>query len=367
MNDKLRLKASRAIESIASTVIAIVSALIMGFLVMFAFNPENALPAFAELLSGGASLGLKGIGQVLYYTAPYIILGVSASFSFQTGIFNMGINGQFAIGSMVAVLIAGLGTGIPFSVRWIVAIAAAALAGMLWAIVPGVLKAYWGASEVVPGIMMNYISTYLCNEIITNYYYQPITTSSKYIPADAVLPSMGFDKLFPGSNASSALIIALFVVVIVYIIIYKTTFGYGLRASGKNLQAARYAGVAEKKNIMLVMLIGGLLAGFAGGVFFLSSTTKTIVISDRASSDAAYAIPIALLAGKNPIGVIFVAFFMAWITVGGTMIQSYGFPTETVTMLTSIIFYFSALSFLTLKLLEHWKMKKNLSRIKEGN
>ena len=178
---------------------------------------------------------------------------------------------------------------------------------------------------------------------------------------------MGFDKLFPGSNASSALIIALFVVVIVYIIIYKTTFGYGLRASGKNLQAARYAGVAEKKNIMLVMLIGGLLAGFAGGVFFLSSTTKTIVISDRASSDAAYAIPIALLAGKNPIGVIFVAFFMAWITVGGTMIQSYGFPTETVTMLTSIIFYFSALSFLTLKLLEHWKMKKNLSRIKEGN
>ena len=117
---------------------------------------------------------------------------------------------------------------------------------------------------------------------------------------------------------------------------------------------------------MMVMLIGGLLAGFAGGVFFLSSATKTIVISDRAASDAAYAIPIALLAGKNPIAVIFVAFFMAWITVGGTMIQSYGFPTETVTMLTSIIFYFSALSFLTMQVLEKIRMKRNLERIKEG-
>lgn len=365
MNDKIRLKTSRAIESVVSTMIAIVAALIIGFLVMLAFNPQNALPAFGELLSGGASLGRKGIGQVLYYTAPYIILGVSASFSFQTGIFNMGINGQFAVGSLVAVLIAGLGTGIPVSIRWVVAAVAAAFAGMCWAIVPGILKAYWGASEVVPGIMMNYISVYLCNEMVTKYYYQPVTTSSKYIPSDAVLPSMGFDKLFPESNASSALVIAMIVVVVMYIIIYRTTFGYGLRASGKNLQAARYAGVAEKKNIMLVMLIGGLLAGFAGGVFFLSSATKTIVISDRASSDAAYAIPIALLAGKNPIGVIFVAFFMAWITVGGTMIQSYGFPTETVTMLTSIIFYFSALAFLTTKILGNIRMKKNLSRIKE--
>ena len=117
---------------------------------------------------------------------------------------------------------------------------------------------------------------------------------------------------------------------------------------------------------MLVMLISGLLAGFAGGVFFLSSTTKTIMIADRVSSDAGYAIPIALLAGKNPIGVIFIAFFMAWITVGGTMIQSYGFPTETVSMITSIIFYFSALSFLAQKVLERWKMSKNLHHIQEG-
>lgn len=366
MNQKRKLKVSRAVDGITSTVISIITALLIGFLVMYAFNPQNAVPAFGELMSGGASLGLAGIGQVLYYTAPYIILGVSASFSFQTGILNMGINGQFAVGALVAVLVAGLGTGIPASYRWIVALVLSSLAGMLWAVVPGILKAYWGASEVVPGIMMNYISVYLCNEMVTKYYYQPITTSSKYIPADSVLPRMGFDKLFPGSNASSALVFAFAVMVIMYVIIYKTTFGYGLRASGKNLYAAHYAGVNEKKNIMMVMLISGLLAGFAGGILYLSSTTKTIVIMDRASSDAAYAIPIALLANKNPVGVIFVAIFMAWITVGGTMIQSYGFPTETVTMLTSIIFYFSALSFLVLKIQERIKLNRKMKRLKGG-
>ena len=366
MNEKVKLRFGRALEACLSTIIAIASALLISFVVMFAFNPKNAPRAFVELMSGGVSLGLKGIGQVLYYTAPYMILGVSAAFSFQTGIFNMGINGQFAVGSLVAVLIAGLATWIPGSIRWVVALFAAAAAGMLWSIIPGILKAYWGASEVVPGIMMNYISVFLCNEVITKHFYQPITTSSKYISKDATLPSMGLDKVFPGSNASSALLIALITVAIVYVIVYKSSFGFGLRASGKNLQAARYAGVAEKKNIMLVMLISGLLAGFAGGVFFLSSTTKTIMIADRVSSDAGYAIPIALLAGKNPIGVIFIAFFMAWITVGGTMIQSYGFPTETVSMITSIIFYFSALSFLAQKALERWKMSKNLHHIQEG-
>lgn len=365
MNDKMRLKCSRAVEAITSTVISIILALVVGFFVMYVFNPQNAIPAFGELLSGGASLGLKGIGQVLYYTAPYIILGVSASFSFQTGILNMGINGQFAVGAMTAVLVAGLADGIPFSIRWVVALLAASVVGMLWSVIPGLLKAYWGASEVVPGIMMNYVSIYFCNEIITENYYQPITTSSKYIPADAVLPSLGLDVLFPGSNASSALVIALMLVVIVYIVVYRTSFGYGLRASGKNFQAAKYAGVAEKKNIMLVMMLSGLMAGLAGGVFHLSSATKTIVIADKVSGDAGYAIPIALLAGKNPVGVIFVAFFMAWITVGGTMIQSLGFPTETVTMLTSIIFYFSALSFLALRVLEKIKQKTGLKRKRE--
>lgn len=117
---------------------------------------------------------------------------------------------------------------------------------------------------------------------------------------------------------------------------------------------------------MLVMMLSGLMAGLAGGVLHLSSATKTIVIADKVSGDAGYAIPIALLAGKNPIGVIFVALFMAWITVGGTMIQSLGFPTETVTMLTSIIFYFSALSFLTLRIIEKLKMKMGMKRKKEG-
>ena len=360
MNNKTRLKAGKLFESASATILSIMCALIFGFLVMLVFNPRSATPAFFELLSGGASLGVKGIGQALYYTAPYIILGLSAAFSFQTGIFNMGINGQFSVGSLAAILVGGLCLDIPSSIRWVVALLAAGAAGMVWSIVPGLLKAYWGASEVIPGIMMNYVAIYLCNELIQNFYYDPIMTSTKFIPEDSLLPRMGLSQLFPGSNASCAILISVVFVVIVYVILYKTSFGFGLRASGKNLDAAKYAGVSEKRNIMLVMLIGGFIAGVAGGMFHLSAATKTMMVSETAPSDAGYAIPIALLANKHPIGVVFVAIFMAWITVGGTMVQSYGFPTETVEMLTSIIFYFSALSFLSLKLIEKIKMRGKL-------
>lgn len=128
-------------------------------------------------------------------------------------------------------------------------------------------------------------------------------------------------------------------VLIIYVVLYKTSFGFGLRASSMNLQASRYAGVSEKRNIVLVMLIGGFIAGGGGGILHLSSVTKTLNMQEMFISEASYALPIALLTGNNPIGVVFTALFMVWLTVGGTMVQGEGFPTETVTMIIAIVFY----------------------------
>ncbi len=363
-NKNVRL--GNMVDGVGSSLLAIICALIFGFIVMLAFNPSQAWPAFLSLLSGGAATGSKGIGQVLYYMAPYIMLGLSVAFSFQTGIFNMGATGQFTVGALAAILVGGLCGDIPASVRWIVALLAAGAAGMLWAVVPGVLKAYCGANEVIACIMMNYIAMYVSNEVIYNFYYDQTLVSTKYVLSDSILPKAGMDKLFPDSSAGSGILIALLFVIIVYVILYKTSFGFGLRASGKNLEAARYAGVSEKKNIATVMLIGGLIAGIGGGILHLSSITKTLNLAEVFIPESSYALPIALLACNHPIGVVFSAFFMAWLTVGSTLIQSNGFPTETVTMLTAIIFYFSALAFVFKKGIEKFKMKRELENAKGG-
>ena len=360
-----KVKIESLMISIGSSLLAILCALLFGFIVMLAFNPSSAVPAFFKLLSGGAATGSKGIGQVLYYMAPYIMLGLSVAFSFQTGIFNMGATGQFTMGALAAILVGGLGGDIPASVRWIVALMAAGLVGMLWAVVPGLLKAYCGANEVVACIMMNYVAMYVSNEMIHNLYYDQTLVSTKYVLSDSILPKAGLDKLFPDSSAGSGILIALLFVAIVYVILFKTSFGFGLRASGKNLEASRYAGVSEKMNIAVVMLIGGLIAGIGGGILHLSSITKTLNMQEIFIAESSYALPIALLACNHPIGVVFSSLFMAWLTVGSTLVQSEGFPTETVTMLTAIIFYFSALAFVFRKLIEHFRMKKRLSNVNE--
>lgn len=365
MNKKRKRLHGNFLDSVFASIAAILCALAFGFLIMLCFNPSSAWPAFLKLLSGGASAGRKGIGQVLYYAAPYIMLGLSVAFSFQTGIFNMGATGQFTVGALAAILVGGYGSSIPPSIRWIVALLAAGLVGMLWATIPGLLKAYCGANEVIACIMMNYIAMYVCNEVIFNTWYDKTMVCTKYVLSDSILPKAGMDILFPNSSAGSGILIALAFVLVIYVILFKTSFGFGLRASGKNLEASRYAGVSEKKNIVMVMLIGGLIAGVGGGILHLSAVTKTLNIQESFIAEASYALPIALLANNHPIGVIFTSLFMAWLTVGSTMVQSEGFPTETVTMLTAIIFYFSALAFVFRKGIEMLKMKKNLEKKKE--
>lgn len=362
----MRITIGSKYDGVGASLLAIICALVFGFLIMLAFNPESAWPAFLKLLQGGAASGRKGIGQVIYYAAPYIMLGLSTAFSFQTGIFNMGATGQFTVGSITAILVGGLGGAIPASIRWIVALLAAGLAGMLWSIIPGVLKAYCGANEIISCIMMNYTAMYITNELIVKLYYDGTLVSTKYVLSDSLLPRMGLDKLFPKSSANCGILIALLFVVLLYIILFKTSLGFGLRASGKNLAASRYAGVSEKKNIITVFLIGGFIAGIGGGILHLSSVTKVLDLRESFIPETAYALPIALLASNNPIGVIFTAVFMAWMTVGSAQVQANGFPTETVTMLTAVIFYFSALSFVFRMLIERVRMKNDLNNKNGG-
>lgn len=355
-NRKLSLIKTPEFSSFAASLLSVLCGLAVGLVMMFIFNPAGALPGFLVMLQGGFSDGLRGMGQVLYNTTPLILVGISVGFSFQTGLFNIGVIGQFTVGAYVAILIGGNVTGLPPSVHWLVAVLGAGLAGIIWAMVPGIMKAYFKVSEIITCIMMNYVAVYLVNQLVYMTHYDKTTVASAYVKKSALMPKWGLDKLFAGSSVNSGLFFAVGIALVIFVVLYKTGYGYSLRACGLNREASRYAGINEKKNILSVMLIAGLVAGIGGGILYLSSITKNYKIAETFITEASYGIPVALLGGSHPIGILFSALFIAYILVGGSLMQGQGFPVETVDIITAVIIYFSAFSLVFKMLINRWML-----------
>ncbi len=145
--------------------------LLVGLVVMNIFNPQGAWPGFLTILKGGFSDSARGFGQVLYYTTTYILVGLSVGFSFQNGLFNIGVIGQFTIAAYIAIIIGAKVTNLPGSAHWLVAMLGAGIAGAVWAAFPGMLKALFNVSEIITTIMMNYISIYLVNYLVYTTHY----------------------------------------------------------------------------------------------------------------------------------------------------------------------------------------------------
>jgi general nucleoside transport system permease protein len=332
---------NNAFSSFLASAIAIILGLLVGLIVMYVFNPAGAWPGFLTMLQGGFTDGARGIGQVLFYTTALIFAGLSVGFSFQTGLFNIGVIGQFTIAAYVAIIVGGKLT-MPASIHWVVAMLAAGVAGLLWAAIPGILKAFFNVSEIITTIMMNYVALYLVNQLVYTTHLEVSTQMSKDIHPTALMPKVGFDTLFAGSSVNVGLFIALIFAIIVYIILFKTSYGYSLRCCGLNRDASHYAGIDEKRNILSVMLIAGFIAGIGGGILYLSALSKNFKIAEVFILEPGYGIPVALLGISNPIGIIFSSLFLAYIIIGGSLMQMYGFPVETVGMITSVIIYFAA-------------------------
>ncbi len=339
----LRILGNSTFGSFVASLVSIILGLLLGLIVMYIFNPRGAWPGFITMLQGGFSDGARGIGQVLYYTTTLILVGLSVGFSFQTGLFNIGVIGQFTMGAYVAIIIGGK-LELPASIHWIVALLGASIAGMLWALLPGILKAYAKVSEIITTIMMNYVALYWVNQLVFDTHYEKSTVMSAYVKKTALMPKIGFDQIFPGSSVNSGLLIAIAVAIIISVVLYKTTFGYSLRACGANREASRYAGINENRNIIMVMLIAGLIAGLAGGILYLSAITKNYKISELFINEPAYGIPVALLGISDPMGIILASVFIGYIIIGGSLMQGYGFPVETVNIITAVIIYFAAFS-----------------------
>lgn len=326
-----------------SSVFAIVIGLLVGLVVLLICNPDQAFPGFATILTGALTHGMKGVGQVFYYATPIILTGLSVGFAFKTGVFNIGTPGQFLVGAFGAVYVGILWDRLG-GIHWVVALLASVIMGALWGLIPGILKAYFNVNVVISCIMMNYIGLFAVNWTVKSYkpLFNTMRNESKNVAATAQIPKLGLDKLFPGSSVNGGIIIAVLVVILIYILLNKTTFGYELKAVGYSPDAGKYAGINEKRNIIASMLIAGAIAGLGGGLLYLAGTGKHIEVKDVLGSEGFTGISVALLGLSHPIGVLFAGIFIAYLTAGGFYLQLFEFSTEIIDIIVAVIIYFSA-------------------------
>ena len=367
------------LSSAASSLIAILVGLAAGFVILVISNPQNALAGLTMILSGGFNEGMKGLGKVLYFATPIIVTGLSVGFAFKTGLFNIGATGQLMVGGFVAVVVGVRGDVFgPF--QWLAALVCGMLAGAVWGMVPGLFKAYLNVNEVISSIMMNYIGMYGINFLIKNMYfmnagkkvmtvYNAARSETFSVDASAVIPSLGLENIFYRltkegnkdmfTSLNGGIIIAVVLAIVIYILLNRTTFGYELKACGYNRSASRYAGISEKRSIVLSMVIAGALAGIAGALMYLAPAEGLhIEVKEMLAAQGFAGIPVALLGLSNPIGIIFSGIFVAYITVGGANLTTLKYMEEIISIIIGIIIYFSAFSLLIKQLLSRRALKR---------
>jgi general nucleoside transport system permease protein len=352
--------------NLLSALMAIVVGMLFGLVIMLISNPSQALDGFAAIIISPVTGGSRVMGQVLYYATPLILTGLGVGFAFKTGLFNIGASGQFMLGGYAAIVV-GVYGGSLGSIHWIVGLVAATIAGAIWAFIPGLLKAYANVHEVISSIMMNYIGMYLVNYLVRKTCYNSLKNESIAVQPSADIPNMGLNYLFPGSFVNGGFLISLAAVAVIYVILQKTTFGYELKAVGYNKDAAKYAGINEKKSIIYSMMISGALCGLAGGLIYLAGTGKQYTVVDVLANEGFNGIVVALLGLSHPIGVGLAAIFIGYITVGGFNMQLYDFVPEIINIITATIIYSAACALLFKGLFHRFTKKKVGATDLDGN
>ena len=355
-----RLASSEALLSVAASLICIVIGLALGVVALALINAEHAFNDGLLVILQSGMKSPRNMGTVLANAAPLIMTGLSVGFAFKTGLFNIGAAGQYTVGAFGALYCA-----IVLQMPWYVCLLAAMLLGALWGAIPGIFKAYLNINEVITAIMFNWIGLYMVNDIMygkgKSPMYDMATTKTfslrKHAP-ESMIPSCGMSELFGGTkwgaetvraleSVTIAIFIAIFLAIVVYVILNKTTFGYELKACGFNKNAAQYAGINDKRNIILSMMISGALAGIGAGLYYLSTVAEwNPQVSTALPAIGFNGISAALLACSNPIGTIFSSLFISYITVGGTKLSTQYYTKEIADVITALIIDLCAFSLL---------------------
>ena len=320
----------------------------------FGFNPTN-------------------IGNMLFRATPLILTGLSVAVAYKTGLFNIGAPGQYLMGTAVSLMLAlGIPSEtVPTWLIWVIAFVGGSLAGALWGCIPGLVKAFLNINEVLACIMTNWIAANLVTwmfdrgSLFENLQNTVENTKTAYIYKTSFngveTSKMGLDLIFPNSQVNGGIIIAIVIAILMYILMNKTTLGYELKACGANRHAARYAGISDKRNIVLSMAIAGALSGAAASLYYLAGNTEFFWSTYQSLPATGFnGIPVALLAVCNPIGVIFTGCFMSMLDIVGLQMTNLTAYNEYITdVIIAVIVYLSAFS-LVIKMLLNGRRKHKI-------
>ena len=311
------------------------------------FNTGRDYDAGSVLTFG---INARLIGDMLFRATPLIMTGLSVALAYKTGLFNIGAPGQYLMGTAVSIIVAlAIDTSVvPAFLVWILAFLAAIAAGALWGCIPGLFKAYLNVNEVITSIMTNWIAANLVtllfdgSNFINNVDFGKTGYTLKTATNGVATAKLGLN--FGGGNANAGFLIAIVFAAAAYVVINKTTFGYELRACGSNKNAARYAGMNEKRNIVLSMAIAGGLSAAGAALYFLQGDVEFYWHTSMTLPATGFnGIPVALLASCSPIGCIFSGMFMAYLTISGSQLSTFTAYNEYIAnIIIAVIVYLSA-------------------------
>ena len=330
------------VQSLIASLLCVVLGLLIGYIVLLIINPAGAGEAITTVIKNFLTYKkpetqMKYFGNTLVRTAPLLMCSLSILFAYKAGLFNIGAAGQYCAGAGMA-LYAALAWHMP----WWLCMIMAMLGGALLGVISGLLKSYCNVNEVISGIMLNWITLYVVNILHTNVKEaaSPYTMPVAHVNGGAIIPSLGLGKLFNNNQyVTLAIPLAILIAVGLHILLEKTRLGYELKATGNNKNAAKYCGMAERRNLILTLAIGGALAGLGAAMLYLTGYEQWQCSQSSVPAMGFNGIAAAFLGGLNPIGTILASFFIQHITIGGAYVDKTMYCAQVSDLISAIIIY----------------------------
>ncbi len=331
-----------AVQSLVASLICILLGLLIGYIVLLFIDYRGATKAILVIIKNffkypSFNAAMKYFGSTLVKASPLLMCALSVLFAYKVGLFNIGAAGQYCLGAGLSLFFA-----LKLNCPWYVCMIVAMIGGGLLGAISGALKSYFNVNEVISGIMLNWISLYSMNSILlsvkeeTSHYTKIISN----VNTSALIPQLGLNKLFSNNQyVTIALPLSVIFAIAVYVILEKTKFGYELKATGFNKHAAKYAGMAEKRNTIVTLMIGGALAGLGASMFYLTGYEQWSVTASSVPAMGFNGIAAAFLGGLSPIGSIFAAFFIQHITEGGAYVDKTMYCSQISDLISALIIY----------------------------
>ena len=344
---------------LASAIVAI----IVGFLIsaiVLAATGYSPLETFAQLLDGAFGRP-KYIANVFIKATPILLTGVSVAFAFKTGLFNIGAEGQYILGTVLASIV-GIKLDLPMPLQVPIVLLSGIVGGAALGAFVGWLKARFGIHEVITSIMTNWIAFYLCNYVVmSDTFHKVNSTSALPVSSSSYTMILGSWKKTPEgkeffsgipwlneivlkTDLNYGFIIAVAIAIIAAIVLTRTKLGYELRAVGFNRDASRFSGISVERNIILSMLIAGAISGLAGALTITGISPHTITLLAAMEGYGFNGMSVAFIAASNPIGCIPASLLFASLIYGGMSVSA---PTEIINIMIGIILFFTALPGIT--------------------